>query len=681
MNMRLLILFLLFFIGNQAFAQDKLMLTQYYEGEPFSSPGLENVIIEITNVGIDSVDLSIYSLAVWADDVIFDTGNPEGPCNFIALPSYKLAPGASFLVYNTTTIGVSHIPYLEDPEFGLLSNLSLSDGLNWPDLTNSSTSNFCIPGEQKGITGDDDFAIVETASLCPNGSSCPGLSVMDALIWNENISQPYSNGTLIRKSNQTPNPLGSGAADWEFYRLYEIPGFASQPNEAALATPCESAYLGYYPIPGINLRGNDLSADYVNDGIASAGIFNSVNSLTIPATDGTLRTANKECDCRTWTYYIYDDPNDVSNEGDLLFSVKKDGEDFGYVDDASPLDVLVGGQASPLALDMNGPPRARYLPPAGTTPFAVTSRFWHITPATPFSTAIDMPVRFYYTPADATALDVLASSITALTDWVDFNTSARPYKVEGNYPTSERNPDSYHTTISTGDMNYTYLNNPVDRTIGQPYESGLSSYSFIEFKVRRFSSGGIYAGQNQVVLPVELTYFQAKYLEDDNSVLLEWQTESETNNDYFDIEYSIDGSTFAYLGQVSGAGTVDNPKGYNYHHENPAIGYNYYRLKQVDFNGNYNYSEIRLVEIQEPDHSTSIVAYPNPSSGLVYLDGNKLEEVAEILVINGSGQVVYQSDSVFSAIDLRSLSNGNYVIICLSKKGKRLFRAVVRKVN
>jgi len=117
----------------------------------------------------------------------------------------------------------------------------------------------------------------------------------------------------------------------------------------------------------------------------------------------------------------------------------------------------------------------------------------------------------------------------------------------------------------------------------------------------------------QSVLPVELISFSAKAGKE--NVVLTWTTASEKNNDYFEVERSVDGRTFNYLETIKGAGTTTLARHYQTNDNNPINGINYYRLKQVDFDGTSTYSDIVTVEIK----SEKVELFPNPVAGTLYL--------------------------------------------------------------
>ena len=86
-----------------------------------------------------------------------------------------------------------------------------------------------------------------------------------------------------------------------------------------------------------------------------------------------------------------------------------------------------------------------------------------------------------------------------------------------------------------------------------------------------------------VPLPVELTAFTGTAV--DKTILLSWNTASEQNNDYFEIQHSGDGKTFRPIGNLNGAGTSTSSKDYAFVDENPNAGVNYYQLVQHDVDG------------------------------------------------------------------------------------------------
>ncbi len=172
---------------------------------------------------------------------------------------------------------------------------------------------------------------------------------------------------------------------------------------------------------------------------------------------------------------------------------------------------------------------------------------------------------------------------------------------------------------------------------------------------------------NVLVLPIELMSFTANKREDE--VQLNWTTATELNNEKFQIEHSTDGKSFDKIGEIKGSINTISPTDYSFSHGQPTNGYNYYRLKQVDVNGQYEYSGIVSANI-ETTYKDIGSFYPNPSSnGLVNLEYNSRsnsELVLSIYSVSGNF-ITTKSIPVIKGINdlninLTDLTNGLYLI-------------------
>jgi len=112
------------------------------------------------------------------------------------------------------------------------------------------------------------------------------------------------------------------------------------------------------------------------------------------------------------------------------------------------------------------------------------------------------------------------------------------------------------------------------------------------------------------VVPVELTSFTAVANEDD--VILNWSTATELNNFGFEVQRSVAGNEFATVGFVNGHGTTTEAKDYRFVDANLTAGNYTYRLKQVDFNGTFAYSDEVNAEVTSPAQFELAQNYPNP---------------------------------------------------------------------
>jgi len=141
-----------------------------------------------------------------------------------------------------------------------------------------------------------------------------------------------------------------------------------------------------------------------------------------------------------------------------------------------------------------------------------------------------------------------------------------------------------------------------------------------------------------VVLPVDLTAFDVE-LSDKNEVELSWSTASERNNAYFEIEHSVDGTNFNTIGRVAGNGLTDEAQYYNFTDRAVLVsGMNYYRLRQVDFDGAFEYSEIREIDIKS---NNSVSIYPTFAQDFIQISiAEGIGENLEFQIFDVTGRYV-----------------------------------------
>ena len=163
-----------------------------------------------------------------------------------------------------------------------------------------------------------------------------------------------------------------------------------------------------------------------------------------------------------------------------------------------------------------------------------------------------------------------------------------------------------------------------------------------------------------LLLPVVYSYFKAAVQE--NSIMLDWETKTEINNNYFEIEESTDGYTFRTLGLVLGQGTSFSATKYQYEIDNSIPGIHYFRLKQTDFDGKFSYSQIVSVDIRNEDFFRVGIA-----SGQVFLQFSEIPETnLSLFVSDYSGKVLFTEENQIPdgtlEADLSQYPNGIYYL-------------------
>ncbi len=167
-----------------------------------------------------------------------------------------------------------------------------------------------------------------------------------------------------------------------------------------------------------------------------------------------------------------------------------------------------------------------------------------------------------------------------------------------------------------------------------PGGGGAGGFAFTSPASARGGVGG--AGQVKLtygVIPVELVSFDAKRSQ--KSALLTWTTASELSNAFFAIEHASDGKNFNTIAEVKGNGTSATVNNYTFEHKDPSVSVNYYRLKQVDFNGAFTYSGIRSVHFGK----TGLVVKTTLVSNVLDIVTSE-EVITPLSIFNVSGQEV-----------------------------------------
>jgi hypothetical protein len=173
-------------------------------------------------------------------------------------------------------------------------------------------------------------------------------------------------------------------------------------------------------------------------------------------------------------------------------------------------------------------------------------------------------------------------------------------------------------------------------------------------------------------LPVDLLNFTATSI--NNTVKLQWQTTNEINSDYFTIERSSDGLSFSGIGKVNAAGNSNGLKQYEFIDQTPLSqgrgvgGEAYYRLKEVDLDGNYKYSNILLVKMPQVQ---PLIIMGNPVQNNLQINiASSQTNYLSIFDFTGRRLNSFTAQSGVQNIDVSSLTAGTYVLQMITADGQ-----------
>ncbi len=140
-----------------------------------------------------------------------------------------------------------------------------------------------------------------------------------------------------------------------------------------------------------------------------------------------------------------------------------------------------------------------------------------------------------------------------------------------------------------------------------------------------------------------------------------WATASETDNERFDVQRSTDAANWTTIGSVAGNGSTTSGQAYQFMDESPANGLNYYRLKQMDYDGSFELSE--LVSSFWSNSANSVGLFPNPVGDVLNVSVVDAEEVQSIGMYNANGALVWKSAGNTTQISTAKLPAGVYSLV------------------
>ncbi len=213
----------------------------------------------------------------------------------------------------------------------------------------------------------------------------------------------------------------------------------------------------------------------------------------------------------------------------------------------------------------------------------------------------------------------------------------------GNYDFNGLPPGVYEVAVVSGEpANITTANNPTGNIIlggGQDYDNADFGY-------------------DDPALPVELLSFTGILIDD--YVQLDWTTVTEINSDYFSIERSTDGVSFREIGTKDAAGESSSSLSYDHQDKDPFNGMNYYRLKMIDRDETFTYSNVVAIQLSDIRET---VAYPSPTKGQLFVNaGGKINTIIIFDAAGKSLRTINGLGNENAEINVNQLSAGIYFL-------------------
>lgn len=265
----------------------------------------------------------------------------------------------------------------------------------------------------------------------------------------------------------------------------------------------------------------------------------------------------------------------------------------------------------------------------------------------------DSGVNYYYLAFNESGNDVVQNSYGDGTDAVD----GESITISG---TTSFQPDFMIVFNNSGPLE------PVFR-LGSVPASSDTSFKFtataaLTNRIEGFEASGIKVGDNSeanhawqtnnhnyiassggTLLPVDLISYNGKLVDD--KVHITWETAVEVNSSHYIIMRSEDGQDFYEVGEVPAAGNSNQKLSYTWIDESPAQGNNYYRIKQIDLDGQYELFRTIIINVNSGLKMIAVNVFPNPVSDKANLYFETVESGGyDLAIYNQQGQVVYTAN-------------------------------------
>lgn len=594
--------------------KDRIINVLQWGGVPWSS--MQNAFGGCSNLEVSAADVPNLSTVTSMSGMFSDCTSLTGPANIntwntssVTSMSFVFSNASAFNqpLDNWNTAAVTHMTAM----FQLAASFNQPiDNWNTTAVTNMS---FMF---NQATSFNQPISIWNTAAVTNMTQMFFGASA-----FNQNIGAWTLNPNLTMTSM-----LNNSGMDCENYSATLTGWAANNPTVTGRSLGATGMRYGADAAAARSVltgtRGWTISGD---------GLFNPLPIIVPPAVN---QTANLSCD-----FFV-----SPTNPTQKLININPNGNAFDF--DNTTVTITNAFVASiPPAVDTYTPGTTGYYEIAdGTNTFRISRRMHTVEAPGNYPVNGGVITRVYFNAEDTTFIRTDPSPTT-------------PINFSGWMKVVLDDPQAIVNSMNTAAPEL-----PVPSEIVVPIATGTEGgLRYADFLTESFSTF-IFFASTVIPLPVELTYFSVTKEGDKSN--LDWKTASEQNNDYFDVLRSEDALNWTSIGTVQGQGSTVWPTTYKFTDSRPLAGINYYRLRQVDFDGTAALLPIASVEFDSP--MVKVMFFPNPVREELTITGMPNERVS-LTITDAIGREVrtlqgIEIDDASFKLDMSGLTNGAYII-------------------
>ncbi len=504
-----------------------------------------------------------------------------------------------------------------------------------------------VAGTTLTISGTPTASGVFNYSVVTTGNSCITASANGTLTIDNSSTAPtgVSGPTTICLGGGAPlsvvgGTLGTGA-NWEWF-----------------TGSCGGTLIGTGATITVQPTAN--TTYYVGASASGTGTCPATScaniTVTLPAAGNTLSQNNELATCivnqNNFIHFFH-------SSGRLLASINSNGQDLGNVTVTSyvagaPIDVPACNTAS-----------ASWITTA-------MGRHWMITPQFQPTGAVIVRLPFDDSPGgELDQLILQSASNLNITDNVMAVSDLKLSKYSG---PSNVNSNPFDNCFGAGGNAGTTIHSQVANSTVGSYLAGFNANArYVDFTINSFSEFWLHGSSGDSPLPVEISDAKVSCINQNELVNIQWTTQSETNSLKFEVEKTVDYANWIFVGSRDAAGNSSTEKHYSLNDEVTEYAV-YYRLKQIDQDGSFEYFNLGSVHC---DGVNTLTVYPNPTRGLVTLRYSSNNDIqgASIEIVDVYGKLISSKPtSILDGtnefiIDLSNYADATYFIHLRTPQG------------